>query len=500
MKTFSSPGVCLIAALAAGCTFDASQLRALPDAAVEQPVLPDAGPAGAGGTPSLTDAATAVDGNGGSAQTGGSGGMGGASGAGGSSGTLGRDAGLAGAGGGSRDAPTAAGGVSGRDGPGTGGALGPDATPGTGGTGGGPGTRGTAGNVGDLQITWINRTPANLPPSWPTPRDTPGLAYDSATKRSVIFAGGGGPGGGLVEDTTWSWDGTNGVWIGWTPSPYPASWPVMRWAQAVTFDSNRNRVLVFGGWDGSNDRNDTWEWNDAAGTWTDRTPTPILPSSWPPGMNRTALAFDSRRNKVVLFGSDQPIYQTWEWDGTDGTWTNRTPSPIPVSWPNARMEHSMSFDSARGVVVLLGGSLFWGGPFVNDLWEWDGAAGTWTNRTPSPLPANWPSARADASLCYYANETATVLFGGSTVPCTTGGCVSTGGYQNDVWLWNGNDGTWTKPPVTGSRPVPRAYHGATYDSDRSRMVLFGGIDDSGNVTNDTWEMELLPGAGAGTSP
>jgi len=46
MKAFSSPGVCLIAALAAACTFDAGQLRALPDGAVEQPALPDAGVAG----------------------------------------------------------------------------------------------------------------------------------------------------------------------------------------------------------------------------------------------------------------------------------------------------------------------------------------------------------------------------------------------------------------------------------------------------------------------
>ena len=374
---------------------------------------------------------------------------------------------------------------------GTGGALGPDAPPGTGGTG----TGGTTGNAGGFQITWVNRTPANLPPSWPTRRGTPGLAYDSATKRSVIFAGVLGPGGGLAADTTWSWDGENGVWIGRTPSPYPATWPVPRWSQSATFDLSRNRVVVFGGWDGSNERHDLWEWDDAAGTWTDRTPTPLLPLSWPPQLGRSALAFDSRRNKVVLFGGDTPVYQTWEWDGTDGTWTNRTPSPVPVSWPNARMEHSMSFDSARGVVVLFGGSLFWGGPFVNDLWEWDGSAGTWTNRTPSPLPDNWPSARASASLCYDTREAATVLFGGSTVPCAAGGCISTGGYQNDAWLWNGTDGTWTKPIVAGSKPVPRAYHGATYDSDRSRMVLFGGIDDVGDATNDTWEMETHAGAG-----
>jgi fibro-slime domain-containing protein len=72
MKAFFSPDVCLIVALAAGCAFDASQLRALPDGAVEQPALPDVGAPGSGGdTATPPDAPIAAGGNGG---TGGGGG------------------------------------------------------------------------------------------------------------------------------------------------------------------------------------------------------------------------------------------------------------------------------------------------------------------------------------------------------------------------------------------------------------------------------------------
>jgi hypothetical protein len=59
-------GLCVIAALAAGCTFDASQLRALPDSAVEPLVVADTGAAGSGGdtttTTTTTDAPSAMDG------------------------------------------------------------------------------------------------------------------------------------------------------------------------------------------------------------------------------------------------------------------------------------------------------------------------------------------------------------------------------------------------------------------------------------------------------
>ena len=71
------PGLCLIAALAAGCSFDSSQLRALADGAVGNPAVPDAGAAGSGGsTSSSPDARIATGGSGGSTGVSGSGGVG----------------------------------------------------------------------------------------------------------------------------------------------------------------------------------------------------------------------------------------------------------------------------------------------------------------------------------------------------------------------------------------------------------------------------------------
>jgi fibro-slime domain-containing protein len=94
----------MVAALAAGCTFDASQLRAQPDGTVEPPVAPDAGAAGSGDdTASPPDAPSATGGSGGVAGTGGSGGLAGTGGSGGiggaggtGGGTAGSDAGVAG--------------------------------------------------------------------------------------------------------------------------------------------------------------------------------------------------------------------------------------------------------------------------------------------------------------------------------------------------------------------------------------------------------------------
>jgi len=91
------------------------------------------------------------------------------------------------------------------------------------------------------------------------------------------------------------------------------------------------------------------------------------------------MAFDEDRNVVVLFGGFDVEYddETWEWDGTAGTWTQR----ITTVQPSPRAGHSMAYDGARGVTVLYGGG-------AGDTWEWNGLAGTWTLATPSaPQPA-----------------------------------------------------------------------------------------------------------------
>jgi hypothetical protein len=71
------------------------------------------------------------------------------------------------------------------------------------------------------------------------------------------------------------------------------------------------------------------------------------------------MAFDALRNRVVLFGGNGPLNDTWEWDGT--TWVQMT---VAVS-PPARGGHAMAYDAARRQVVLFGG---WLPTLFSDTW------------------------------------------------------------------------------------------------------------------------------------
>ena len=138
--------------------------------------------------------------------------------------------------------------------------------------------------------------------------------------------------------------------------------------QAMAYDSNRGRTVLFGGTGGADvgSLGDTWEWDGE--NWTQ------MADSGPPAREQAAMAYDVQRNQTVLFGGLGPGgfggSDTWGWDGSN--WTQ-----LAVSGPLPRTNFGMAYDSKRQRIVVFGGlRLFAGGALLADTWEWDGAA--WT--------------------------------------------------------------------------------------------------------------------------
>jgi hypothetical protein len=143
---------------------------------------------------------------------------------------------------------------------------------------------------------------------------------------------------------------------------------------------------------------DCYLWNGT--TWA---PIPGGPS----GRNRHTMAYDSRRDRVVLFGGSTDGNQggvgsfadTWEWDGF--AWTQRLPSHAPTTLAF----HGMAYDAARERVVLFGG-VDGSADYHSEVWEWDGL--DWTLRSPIDPVAG----RAAHSLVYDpATQRVVALFG-----------------------------------------------------------------------------------------
>jgi hypothetical protein len=193
--------------------------------------------------------------------------------------------------------------------------------------------------------------------------------------------------------------------------------------------------------------------------------SPIGGSVTPGARIGAAAAFDSVRGVVVLFGGT-PDTTTWEFDGA--SWHARALEPAP----EARRGHRMAYDAARRRIVLFGGERLPDGTPLGDLWELDGATGTWQRIAAVPGPAP----RSDFALTRDEHNGALVLFGGHAGTQLLG----------DTWIYLA--GSWKAVPSPRS-PSPRQDPEITWDAFRQVTVLFGGEGPPGRLLNDTWEFD-----------
>lgn len=301
---------------------------------------------------------------------------------------------------------------------------------------------------GDCPAAWNARATAG-----PSGRYAFAMSYEGSAGRAVLF--GGTDDAQLNLGDTWGWDGA--AW-----SLLSTSGPEPRKTPAMVYDESRARLVLFGGSIFSGGQNryfpETWEWNG--------TQWEIRAASGPSGRCCSAMAYDSARHRVVLFGGDvngAAQGDTWEWDGA--AWTRMT---VAGPQPAARHSHAMVYDHVRGRVVLFGGMT--GAGFDAETWEWDGAL--WSRRNVAG-----PSARVRAGFVGDPVSGAPFLAGGE----------GASGYA-DTTVWRLDSAGWRAVEDAGfSR---RSGLGLTYDARRDRLVAFGGSTSGANAV-DTWERVQL---------
>jgi hypothetical protein len=278
------------------------------------------------------------------------------------------------------------------------------------------------------------------------PRAGMGCAYDSARGRGVSF--GGDDSGWIQQNDTYEWDGAT-----WTLVASQGLPPRTSLTAGMVFDGARRKSLLFGGWVRPDSYyGDTWAWDGAR--WQQ------VSTSGPPTRANHAMAYDSSRQRVVLFGG--AYYQTirgdtWEWDGS--SWKQ-----LNSSGPSPRMFPNMAYDAARGKVVLFGGQTHYRGTFLNDTWQWDGTS--WEQ-----VASTGPAARSWHMMTYDPLRQRVVLFGG-------GGWGISQRF-GDTWEWDGS--SWTQ--IIGDGPPARQDACMFFDETRGSVVLYGGDTMQG----DTWE-------------
>lgn len=193
-------------------------------------------------------------------------------------------------------------------------------------------------------------------------------------------------------------------------------------------------------------------------------------TSRPKWRQNHALTYDAARGRVVLFGGydrclggpPETFGDTWEWDGTRWYQASTT-----TTSPLERSNHAIAYDPISRRVVLFGGS----GEYVDgSTWEWDGT--TWSV---AASEAESPPARVGHAMAYDPVSRRVLLFGGHT--------------SSDTWEWDGSRKKWQNVTPALS-PAARSNAGMVFHPKLGRVLLHGGQASAGfTPLSDMWQWD-----------
>ena len=181
--------------------------------------------------------------------------------------------------------------------------------------------------------SWVTKTISGTPP---TGRFAATAVYDPGRDRMIVF---GGLNGSTYYNNTYALTLPSSGNPTWTLLAPTGTLPGTRRGQVAVYDPDRGdsvaRMIIFGGWNGSTHYNDVWELTLPAsgdGVWTQLSPTGTLPL-----IRRTiGAAYDSVNDQMIIMGgrdTTQFFGDTWALAlGSSTAWTNLTPQiTVPAS-------------------------------------------------------------------------------------------------------------------------------------------------------------------------
>jgi N-acetylneuraminic acid mutarotase len=280
-------------------------------------------------------------------------------------------------------------------------------------------------------------------------------------RRIFVFGGRNGDAGDLND--LWSYDIEANTWT----AVAGADGPSPRHGHNAVWDTERERIVFFGGQQGETFFNDAWSYAPREKVWTQLStgaPTPEPRYGAGAGVVPGAFMF------VTHGFTDQGRFDdSWQFDLTQDAWSSLSPQG---DRPIKRCLFRSTWDPGRERFLLFGGQTDTT-PFLDDLWALtvDGWQQIEGQRGPSP--------RHFYAMVFDDLGAKLVLFGGN----------SESGPLDDLWYLNALNDTWRQPSPENAGPSARYGHDAVWVDSERAMVLFGGTDGS-NEANDLWSLSV----------
>lgn len=320
--------------------------------------------------------------------------------------------------------------------------------------------------------TWIFQSGAWSPASFssnadkPTQRRDHSAVLDAGRDQIIVFGGWDGD----SKNDVWKLNLSPESWEEVLPLGAP---PPARFAHTAVLDPLADRMIVFGGADADLENetesffNDVWSLSlGATPTWT-----PIVPAGTPPSVRNAMTAiFDAPRNRVLVFGGFNGPSQTflddlWELD-LSGTPTWRE-IEIPGRTPDPRRHYAAIHEPEDDRLVIHGGYDL---TFRQDSWWLRLSDDKWfsvNDHRDLPLGRN-----AHRGVLDEARDRMVIFGGYGGTSATQFYLNDVWTLELDQPM------RWTRLLPSGTPPSPRLLHTANFDAERDRMIVIGGLEGS----------------------
>jgi hypothetical protein len=218
-----------------------------------------------------------------------------------------------------------------------------------------------------------------------------------------------------------------------------------------------------------------------------RPPGAVIDGEWsllsgpldPPRTAAGVLVHDARKHVLVLVNGND-FHELWALSVGPGRPAWQRVLVTGSDFPEARVGFAAAYDSLRNRIIVFGGTT---NP-LGDVWALTlGDTPTWTQIAPLGTP---PAARCGAAAIYDPARDRMVLFGGSVLPDYSGAAFA------DTWALSlAGTPAWSPLATGGTSPSARQAASAVYDPWNDRMLIFGGWDGgTGTILSDTWALAL----------
>jgi hypothetical protein len=255
--------------------------------------------------------------------------------------------------------------------------------------------------------SWTELNPTGTKPS---ARDEHVAAVDTSTNKLLIHGGNDGSG---ALDQLWAYDLVNNLWTDLSPivEPMAANSPQNRESHVAAMDTSNGRLLIHGGKYGSSFLYDLWAYDLDGNSWTELLQSGTKPSA----RYGHVAAIDASTNRLLIFGgrdSENNKDDLWAYDLVNNGWTaiEFGISSSNGQPPLRRHSHVAAMDTSNGRLLIHAGSD--GSSWRDDLWAYDLDGNIFTELTPT---GTMPSARYGHVAALDASNTRLLIFSGQSM-------------------------------------------------------------------------------------